>query len=297
MAVRFPAYRRFNASRVAANDAMMAILVGSRLASASIAEREASSSPTDLLPIVFPELPGVERLNRTLADARRLLADAERYLAYMAIPFALSVYGTYVVDVIRMAQSAGVADEIDVGGLRLSDLHPHLKDACSIVLPGIELELFDFLRRLRNRIIHYGGQQGSRLRQSFFDMSPEARELWFALTQREFPFGDRRDELVLGARELIPALSVTKHLGDAISIQISERLPKAFWATQAVEDYLTNAPFPSINRSDVLRKVQGIARYNYSSVDIGESDLESAIEVVRGRSQADEQETDDTVEV
>lgn len=100
MALQFASYRRFEASRAAANDAMMALLIGARIASSSLAGLEPQGRSMHL-PELFPEVPDVQRMNRTAEDASELLTHAEKYLAYMGIPFVLSVYQTLAVDAIR----------------------------------------------------------------------------------------------------------------------------------------------------------------------------------------------------
>jgi hypothetical protein len=113
MTIQFASYRLFEASRAAANDAMMALLVGSRVAGASLARRDASDMGRHL-PELFPSLPDVQRMNRTAEDTIGLLANAERHLTYMGIPFVLSVYQTLAVETIRLLRRQGLEHERSV---------------------------------------------------------------------------------------------------------------------------------------------------------------------------------------
>ena len=93
--VRFPAYRRHEAARIEANDAMMTLLVATRLAAHTLRLHDGADL---LLAHTFPSVADVSRMNRKLADVRTRLDEAERHLAYMAIPFALSVHHRYALE-------------------------------------------------------------------------------------------------------------------------------------------------------------------------------------------------------
>ena len=124
--IKHPEYRAFERSRIAANDAMMALAIGARLAGHLL-----SQSPDEdadrLLPDVFPTVEGAQKLNRTVEDARLLISSAETHLAYMAIPFALSVHQTYCVQALRLLRRDGIDTATDDPFLiRLEHLHERL---------------------------------------------------------------------------------------------------------------------------------------------------------------------------
>jgi hypothetical protein len=108
------------------NDAMMALLIGARLGEHALST--SAASPDALLPDLFGQIPGIERLNRTAGDAARLLRDAETHLAYMAIPYALTIHGAFLVSVCEMVRAAG-RDEI--GG---DYDHPRVHDPTKLSL-------------------------------------------------------------------------------------------------------------------------------------------------------------------
>jgi hypothetical protein len=106
MVVKFPAYRDFEAARIAANDAMMALLIGARLGEHELTT--SAASPETRLPTLFGQIESIQRVNRTVGDAARLLARAEAHLAGMAIPYALAVHGAFVALTVEMMRGDGL---------------------------------------------------------------------------------------------------------------------------------------------------------------------------------------------
>lgn len=274
MVTRFPAYRDFEASRIATNDATMSLLVSTRLA-ALVLDAVSQDQRSKHLPVVFPSLEHAERLNRTPADAARLILNAERHLTYMAIPFVLAVYSTFIVDVIQMLRIARVDEHTnDPNRLMLGEFHDYLQQI-GLSLPNREKELFDFIRRIRNRIIHYGGIEGSRLRSAFMGMSSDAQQLWRYLSGGDPPLGSPTEQLALEARHLTPALAVTNHLGEAVNVALADLIPSGLWADIVVQDFTAQSvPAGPAQR---LRKLLGYARFYYGGLGLGEGYLEDAL--------------------
>jgi hypothetical protein len=160
--ILFPAYRTYQEARIAANDAMMALLIGSRLGAHTL---ELNAGSPHLIPEIFPGVNGAKRLNRTVADAQSLMRSSEKYLAYMAIPFVLSVHATLLVAAVRMIREDGKDQSSDdPTKISLDELHERIEGLWPSSLPAGDLRLFHFSRYLRNRIIHFGGAAGSNLR-------------------------------------------------------------------------------------------------------------------------------------
>jgi hypothetical protein len=244
----------------------MALLVSTRLAVGSI-----DSLPQDdrkqHLPDVFSSTEHVRRLNRTGEDARAIILDAERQLTYMAIPFVLSVYETYLLDVIDLLRRGGVDSSTqDTSKIGLAKLHEYL-ETLGLKLNPTDVALFDFIRRLRNRIVHYAGVEGSRLKREFDAMPADAKSLWRYLGG-DPPVGTPTEALRLRAIHLTPALAVTNHLGEATNDGLMDVVPLNVWADIAVEDYYATNP-PSLDRAQRLRKLAGYTRFMYGPLRIG----------------------------
>ncbi len=270
MVVRFPAYREFEASRIATNDAAMALLVSTRLAVRAI-EDASPEHASSHLPDVFPSLEHARRLNRTLSDAAQVILDAERQLTYMAIPFSLTVYEAFAKDAIRLMRDARVDTQTsDVTRIKLGALHDYLGDI-GIALPRPEVELFDFIRQLRNRIVHHAGIEGSTLEGAFAAMGEAAKGLWRFMAGDDPPLRRPKEPLQLEAKHLIPSLAVTKHLGEAINDGLVRAIPSSAWAGWVTEDFLSKSVPASFDQR--LRKLKGFARHRYGDLALDEAVL------------------------
>ena len=252
----------------------MALLVSTRLAALTL-DQVSAEHAGEHLPQLFPSVEHVDRLDRPPGDAKALILDAERHFTYMAIPFVLTVYSTFVVDAIRILRDAGIdAGTEDSSRLMLGDLHDYL-ERIGLSLPQRERELFDFIRLVRNRIVHFRGIEGSALRSSFVGMSSDSKKLWRYLSGGNPPLGTPKEELRLEARHLIPALAVTNHLGEAINVALSQLIPTAAWADTVVRDFMSDShPAPQAQR---LRKLVGYTRYHYGALGLDESMLGDAL--------------------
>jgi hypothetical protein len=274
--IQFPAYRSFETSRIATNDAAMALLVSTQLAAYTL-DQVPDSARDNHIPDIFSDLGHIGRLNRTVDDARAIVLDAERQLAYMAIPFVLSVYEMYVLDVIGLLREARIdISTADVTKLGLAKIHGYLSDL-GLVLPQTGTALFDFIRLVRNRIVHYAGKEGAGLRTAYNAMSDDAKSLWRYLTGSEPPLGSPEEPLRLEAVHLFPALAVTNRLGEAINLAIGKVLPTEVWADVVVRDYFEQQP-AGLDRARRIRKLTGLARFAYSEAGLGREVLEAALD-------------------
>jgi hypothetical protein len=166
--------------------------------------------------------------------------------------------------------------------MKLERLHKHLMDECGIDLPDREIQIFEFLRQIRNRILHAVGIPGSHLRSAYFALSLPAREQWEAWTGRSFvkAIPDRLRPMNLGIVELTPALAVTKRLGKTVNAELTRRLSRQLWAQLVAEDYRELEPERYKARGTRLRKVIGLARYYYADLGLTDEEIAAGIEVL-----------------
>jgi hypothetical protein len=98
--IRFAQYRRYEARRVAASNAMMALLAGAGMASHLLQLTRGSQY---LLPEVFPQVPPIGRLNLRSELAHQILDAADVHLGAMSIPYALAIHDDFLRECIHTA--------------------------------------------------------------------------------------------------------------------------------------------------------------------------------------------------
>jgi hypothetical protein len=282
--VRFPAYRRFSEASIEVNDAMMALLVGARLGEHAL--KNSAASRDVLLPSLFGQIPGIARLNRTTSDAAHLLANAETHLAYMAIPYALAVHSSFIVSAAGMVRDDGRDDpeglhglqrQEDLTKLRLGSAHEYIAKRCGTRLDGTLLPLFHVARRIRNRIVHYGGTTGSRLASEYRDLPDDVRESWEHLAGRPLTAAIEAKRLVLNEGELIAVLAVSRYLVQEINDLLAQTLSRTYWASLAVNDYGTAHPERFGERNRQLRRIRGYTQRLYKPLHLTDEELSEAI--------------------
>lgn len=270
MLVRYPAYRRYSEARIAVNDAMMALLIGARLGEHALGN--SAASPSAMLPELFGRIEGIQRLNRTVGDAAVLLARAEEHLVHMAIPYALSVHGSFMSASAEMLRKAGhdesdsaraLAWQPDLSLLSLEVAHEYLAERCRLDLDPTLLQLFHLSRRVRNRIIHFSGVPGSRLLLEYRQLPGPARGGWEHLAKRPLTEAVVDHRLALGEGELIAVLATSRHLAQEVSSLLAHTIERQSWADIAVEDYRRSQPQKFGERDRQHRRVKGFADRYY----------------------------------
>ena len=282
--IAFKEYRAYTQARIAANDAAMALLVGSRIAVDTL--RAIAAPNNKRLPDLYPHLDEMRYVTLNVDQSITLLRESERYLAYMAIPFIVSVHETLLVAVIRMLSDAGVwsnPDGLAPDNLDLSEKHAAIFDGCrdhlteeAQVVLDRNLELFDFIRLLRIRLVHYGGASGERLRERWKRLSGEAKKEWTELSKHSFEARDHT-QLLLGCNDLVAVLAITKHLAQTINHVLGHVLSRDQWARLVINDYRDTNPHRWPKNEQRLRRVSGHARFYYGSLELTRGELEGAL--------------------
>lgn len=273
--VRYPAYRRYSQARIAVNDAMMALLIGARLGEHALAN--SAASPNAMLPELFGRIDGIERLNRTVGDAAVLLAQAEEHLVYMAIPYAISVHGSFVSASAEMLRKAGHDEpesqrslpwQPDLTHLSLETAHEYVEERSRLDVDPTLLQLFHLCRRLRNRIIHFSGFAGSRLLGEYRQLPRGARDGWERLAKRPLTQAVIDDRLALREGELIAVLATSRHLAQEVSSLLAHTIDRHVWVDIAVADYRGSHAQNFGERDKRHRRVKGFADRYYGPLRI-----------------------------
>lgn len=271
--VLFPEYRMYVEMRQNANNAMMALLAGSRLAAHTLQLTEGSSS---LLPEIFPAVPHIRRFNLKTGSARQLLLDADSHLGAVAVPYALAVHEDFVMSALSIMRSSGVT--LNNGGkpVKSHNMHSVFFLSANIPEPASATSLFNLLRCMRNSQIHAGGVVSSSLSQVISKMQPSEIVEWTKLTGRppaDVGIQGRRLRFVTG--DIVAAFAVTKRLGREVNKGLQISLSQRHWAEIAVKDF--SAQTSNARNSDQwMRSLWGYARFYYGPVGLTLGELESA---------------------
>jgi hypothetical protein len=271
--ILFPEYRAYVASRVEVNNAMMALLAGSRLAAHTMSLTVGS---TATLAQVFPAVEHIGRFDLRSDSARQLLNDADQHIASVAAPYALATHEEFVMDMLELLKNEGRTLITHGKPIRAWNMHKVLFETCGYSEPTEWMETFHVLREMRNCIIHAGGGISQNLTDRIAEMGPAARTGWKKMhLSREPEALDDSGHLALTAESVFTAFAVTKRLGREVNAALGEELDASTWARLAIEDYRAKTS-KTRNSSAWRRSAIGYARQFYSEASLDNADLEKA---------------------
>lgn len=272
-AVKYPAYRRYEQQRVRANDTMMGLLVGAKLASRTLALTEGSSV---VLSEMFPQVDHVQRFNLRVEQAREVLDDAENLLGVLAIPQVLALHEDLMKGMADLALSAASTPSGNAGNLKAFNVHERFMEVTQLQLDFESLEVFHWIRVARNTHIHDGGLASSSLVSRTAETSAAAKALWQRVSGTELPQHEVGQTVRFGVPELIVALAVTKRLAEAANQALQKFLPRTVWLGIIVDDWFEQVPRG--NASQLLRSLRGYARTYYLALNLQDGELKQALE-------------------
>jgi hypothetical protein len=227
--ILYPAYRRYVSNRVEVNDAMTALLAGSRLAAHTLSLTAGSNAT---LAQLFPAVPHIERFNLRSDAARDLLYNADHHLASVAVPYALATHEDFVMEMLKLLAAEGRSLVIPKKErLAAWNMHRVLFDTCGSTELEDWTQSFHVLREMRNCITHAGGEISQRLREAIADMGTVARVGWSNMNQGLPPEAvEVKGHLGLTAEHIFTAFAVTKRLGREINAVLNKELDGEEWA-------------------------------------------------------------------
>ncbi|WP_157877914.1 hypothetical protein [Streptomyces torulosus] len=268
----YPEYRNYSETRTVVNNAMMALLAGSRLAGHTL-QLTAGSQRT--LGELFPAVEHIRRFNLRSDAARSLLHDADHHLASVALPYALATHEDFVMSSISLLRQEGIS--IRAGGKRIKawNMHEVLFRSSSYTIPRVLLDSFHLLREMRNCTIHAGGKVQPDLMTRLAAMSGGAITEWQRLNGQPPSDVIKSGQVTLIAPHIFTAFAVTKGLGREINAALASAIPASSWARMAVQDY-QGGTTRTKNSSGWRRGLVGYARKNYLVANLSEVDLERA---------------------
>ena len=270
--INFPRHRQYQTQRIDANNAVMALLAGSKLAEAVLRLTEGSSQR---LAELFPQVQHVERLNLKTGEARAILADAENHVGAMAIPYVLSIHEDYMVGLCTMLNAAGVLSRSDCENLGPANMHERYEAACNGHFSTDTLRLFHYLRLIRNSQIHYAGRVHNSLATYSSSLVNSDAATWGRVTGNPISIYEAGTDLGLTIFELIATLAISKRLAEEANEMLQTGLPRQAWLDILVEDW---AATPRRGNRDMkIRNLFGFARFEYGPLAVTKSEAEAAL--------------------
>ena len=281
--MEFPAFRTYEASRQEANNAMMALLAGSKLAAHTL---QLTTGSTRLLPEIFPGVEHVTYFNLRTDAATQLLRDTGHHLGAVAVPYALAVHEDFVMTVLSLLRENGFTrkapgDNADPTKNRVTawNMHEAMWMTVGQPLPPrgsvMALEHFHLLREMRNAQIHAGGAVSGRLSDEVDNMTSQAATAWERLSRRAPTDVIASDPLRFTTFDIFAVFSITKTLGRTVNTLLRDSLTTGQWADICLKDYsnLTSKPRGS---DRWLRGLIGHAAINYGAGVMTEQDVVDA---------------------
>ncbi|GAB3578161.1 hypothetical protein GCM10027406_13900 [Leifsonia lichenia] len=221
---------------VQSDNAVMALLVGAHLASASLALAHESSV---LISKMYPTVPHIARFALRPERAQRELSESEEHLARIAIPYALSVHEDFINRLRNDLLAASVPLLTRGKKWNAENMHTIVFDSMGAALPD-ELPTFDLLRRIRNALIHSGGLVDQYLEDGIAAVQGDAEKRWFRIAGHP-PKAIVDGELVtVGAGEIMVAFSVTRSLSKLAHEASLVAIPRTLWLAECVDDFLAH---------------------------------------------------------
>lgn len=269
--INYPSYRSHEKQRIQTNDTMMGLLVGSKLAAATL---ELTAGSTVTLSKMFPTVEHIRRFDHLADTARDVLSDAEPLLGIMAVPFVIGLHEDLMVGMLKMLNAEANMRVPGLDGAKASNMHSKFESSTGAKFPLELTELFHLVRAMRNTHIHNGGRADNALRNRASTISGQAKTTWTQITGHAAPMFSSGDEVRLGLPELIGSLAVTKRLADEANIVLQTALARQTWLKILKEDWLASVAFKG-NPQQRLKNLRGFARMYYPPLNFTKAEIES----------------------
>ena len=293
-AVEFSAYRQYEATRQEANNAIMALLAGSKLAAHTL---QLTAGSRSLLPDIFPGVEHINYFNLRTDVATELLIDSGHHLGAVAVPYALAVHEDFVmttVDLLRQfsiaVKAPGRSRDPAKNPVKAWNMHEALYMTLGAPVPSLgagqgvgstALQGFHLLREMRNCHIHAGGvTAGSpRLAQAAADIGPLAAAEWERLARRSHLDVVADTRLRFTTFDIFAVFATTKTLGRELNALLRASLGADQWAQLCVQDYL-GVSSKAVRSDPWLRGLRGHADALYGAAAIPDGELIAAARAV-----------------
>lgn len=271
--VSYLSYRIHEHQRIQTNDTMMGLLVGSKLAAATL-ELTAGSAVT--LSKMFPRVEHIRRFDHLTDKARAVLSDAEPLLGTMAVPFVMGLHEDLIVGMLKLINAEPNMRVPNLRNAKANNMHSMFEQASGVNFPGELTELFHLIRTMRNTHIHNGGRANAALQNQASGLSVHATATWKQITGEAAPLFSIGNEVRLGLPELIGCLAVTKRLAEAANVVLQTALRRQTWLGMLKADWTASVP-PKGNPQQRLKNLTGYARVYYAPLSFTKAEIQAVL--------------------
>jgi hypothetical protein len=251
----------------------MGLLVGAGVAAHLLQLTDGSSQ---LLPVIFPNVPHIKRLNLTSNETRQILTDVNKHLGAMAVPYALAFHEDYLKTCLNLLERAGHKFALSADEHKLFQQHEAIQSATGKTLNQASLQQMHMLRVMRNCQIHSGGRADDRLMNLQEEWSDAADEGWINIAGTSPKDLKKNDVITFGPGEIFVALAATKVLARQVNQFLQPALPRSLWADLVFED-IHDPGLTKLSHPEIRRKANGYARFNYGCLRLTDDEIVAAI--------------------
>jgi hypothetical protein len=280
--VHFEEFRILEQRRVAASNAIWAILAGSKIASNTL---NLTKGSTRTLAEMFPTVEHIERFNLRSDEARGLLGDAEIDLCTMGMSYAIALHEDFVKTSLEWLLPLGLISRSKLRDAKTANVHEKLEGASGVRMDADSLVLFHMTRLMRNCHIHAGGSGSSHLEAHMRALSATQVSAWEGLTQKSFTVIPENAPVIVEVGELIATLAVGKRLAYEVNLCLQAAIPRNEWADRAAGEYFGLVGARSPKDPKALRSLMGYARPNFSALSLTEREYQDAIDRFKVRAE------------
>lgn len=272
--MKYAEFRKYLELRQGANNSIMALLAGSKLAAHTL---QLTTGSERLLSEIFPQVEHIDRFDLRTDSAQRILSDAELHLSTMAIPYVLAIHEDYLMHCCGLAVEAGVLSRTKYRDVKARSMHETLAIAVGMSFSAESLELFHIVRSMRNSQIHEGGFANQELVDAVTAASATATSLWTKLARPNVFSISLGSRIVFGHQELVGSLAVTHRLAVEANEMLQVAYPTGKWAGRLVADAVEQLPPLTGNPNQKIRKLKAFGRRFYDGANVSDPELENAV--------------------
>jgi len=271
--VKFAKYRQYLEQRQLVNSSVMALLVGSQLASHTLQLTHGSDRP---LREIFPSVPHIDRFNLKSEHARNLLVEAESHLSTMAIPYILTIHESLFETFEEMLTSSGIT--VPRTHRTTSPVWVMRKywDQIGTPLDQPSWQLLGFLIEMRHDITHRAGIVGEKLVEKANALGVEAESIYARMTKKSLPSYSIGQKHSLNHADIVACLAVVKFLATEGNVHMQSCYPRNSWVRSMVDDMEATQGLRG-NPAQRLRKSSSFARRFYGPLDLTTQEIEAEL--------------------
>lgn len=269
----FPPYNAFLSAMDSVNTTVMGLIVGSELAARTL---ELTRGSKLSIREIFPDLRHVDRFNLPPSAAMEVLQDAPAHIAPMTIPYAMAHMEELVVAFAEIGHTDMAPGWNNVFG---DDQPPRdttveiLSTAQPEIVPKELLFLYQYVRKLRNFIVHGNGVATSDfVRQKWEDSPGNALGIWQRWSRSRPRMVGKGECLKLGQGEIVGTFAMVRALANRLCFAAASMLSNEYWCEEVLQH-------PEIidavgNESQALRRVPGVVRPHFPALTSREGFVE-----------------------